>query len=137
MTARYVDIDVNEPLDLGVDDNHRAMFQVTVTCEKTYSEEFLQEIVKLLEDGGVGTDGTDIFWTAAATVPDGEGPFTMVRATSGLVPRRTHNEVWPPAYQRPSAAITVHAADPEISLATAYKVYNAVGGVRNTVVAST
>lgn len=74
---------------------------------------WIDDIVKLLEDAGVGTFGTDIFASTLHSVPmlpSGEATIQIIE-TGGTAPENIHNEVIKPAYRQPGAQITTRAGD--------------------------
>jgi hypothetical protein len=122
---------VQEPQDLGLDANGRAIVAFNINVVKTFSEEFLEEIVGRLVAQGVGVFNTDIFASSSKDLPEGDGPFLTIVATGGTSPERTQNDVATPAYPRPSAQLAVHAARFKASWNMAYDAYNALAGIRN------
>ena len=122
---------VQDPQDLGLDANGRAIVAFNINVVKTFSEQFLEEIVTLLVAGGVGVFNTDIFASSGKDLPGGAGPFLTIVATGGTSPERTQNDVATPAYPRPSAQLAVHGMDFKASWAMAYDAYNALAGIRN------
>lgn len=132
MTAVYRSIDiVSEPFDSGLDSENRAKVSFNFSAVKQPSDVFIEEIVGLFVTAGVGTYGTDIFAGSKANIPSGAGPFLSMIETGGVAPERTQNEIGPPAYQRPSAQITVRATKYSEARAMARAAYNALVGVRN------
>ena len=73
---------------------------------------FLDDLIKLLEDQGVGVGGTNIFGSSLARIPAGDGPYLSVTETGGGGPEGTHNAAAQgrlPAYQRPNAQLYFRA----------------------------
>jgi hypothetical protein len=134
MTAWYREINVNqEPFDIGLDKNGRSMYSFNIAVVKASSDEFLEEIIGLLVAAGVGVFGTDIFGGTNAKLPDPDvtDPILTVKATGGATPERTHNEIAPPAYQRPSAQIVARGVSQSAARTMARDAYNALVGIRN------
>jgi len=126
----YREIDVvQEPFDLGLDANGRAVVAFNVRAIKGPSATFEQELVARLVAAGVGSAGSTIFVSSSAAIPDGDGPYLTVTATGGLAPERTQAEL--PAYQRPSAQIAVRARTYAAARDRARAAYQALVGVRN------
>lgn len=137
MTAWYreINIEQSDPSDIGLDENKRAMYSFNITAVKSYSEVFLEEIIGLLVAAGVGVFGTSIFGGRKSKLPDPEdhepNAILTIIATGGATPERTHNEISPPAYQRPSAQIVARASSQSAARAMAWDAYNALVGIRN------
>lgn len=134
--THYQRIDPNqEPVDLGLDPLGRQMIGFNIAAVKESSDTFRQEITNQLVASGVGTfvgSSIDIFRGAVAKIPTSGGPYLHLRDTGGAEPMHSHNEINPPAVQRPSMQITAYgvtytAADVMIRAA-----YTALVGVRNT-----
>jgi hypothetical protein len=132
MTATaYVSIDVlNEPYDLGPDEDGRARCAFNIGCTKRYSRTFWREVVQVLELANVGKYEEDIFVSTKST-PVGAGPFLTIITTPGLPALRTHNSVDHPAYQRPGAQLVGRASTWEAAERMAQQAYDALVGVRN------
>lgn len=133
MTAWYQEINVvQEPIDIGLDDTGRQQYAVNISAVKSFSRAFAEEIIGLLEAAGVGTFGTDILGGSITDVPEGEGPFLHFIDTGGVTPLRTHNEIGPPAYQRPTAQLVARAGTFAAARTMAQDAYDALVGIRNT-----
>lgn len=122
---------LQEPFDNGLDGVGRLEFIFNVMAVKQPSGTFVEELVKVLEDAGVGTRTVTIFATAQAVVPDGNGPFLSVIETGGAAPFRIHNVPMNVKYSRPAAQIAVRALDPQLGRAMSYAAYNALLSIRN------
>lgn len=130
--TKYLDIvPAQEPFLLPADDLGRAVFAFNIDATKQASETFPEEVLKLLQNAGVGTPVTNMFIGSQATLPLGDGPYLNLIETPGQTALRTHNSVATPAYQRPSAQITVRAKTLVAARAMARAAYNALVGVRN------
>lgn len=135
MTAWYREIEIVQELqDLGLDANGRSIVAFNIDVVKRPSDTFLEEITGLLVAAGVGVYETNIFNTSAADLPEGVGPFLTIVETGGTSPERTHNDIGPPAYPRPSAQVAVHGKGYELARAMARGALNALVGIRNTTV---
>lgn len=131
MSARYLFIDPQqEPFDLGTDDRGRALVRFNIVCMKTESTTFEEEVIKLLEDAGVGTPGVNMFFSSKVAIPQGDGPYLTVVSTGGIGGRKVQNQA-APAYMRPSAALTARAASFTVARTMAWAAYNALAVVRN------
>ena len=132
MTAWYQELNpTQEPFDIGLDGNKRQLWSFNLTAVKSYSKLFPEELLALLVAAGVGTFGTDIFVGARADIPDGAGPYLSILPRGGTTPLRTHNEIGPPAYQRPSAQLVARAKSSVQARARADAAYEALVGIRN------
>lgn len=121
---------LQEPFDSQqVDDQGRAVVIFNVIAEKAKSATFLREIVKVLQDAGVGTFGTNLHAGSSATLPPAGG-FVVVISTGGPSPLKTHN-VDGVSYQRPTAMIRSHAKKYEDADAKARAAYDALTVVKN------
>lgn len=120
---------LQEPFDMGLDDQGRQMFGFNVIAEKEQSNTFAREIVSILATAGVGTFGSTLFSSALAVVPP-TGTVTEVIETSGRAPGKIHNQTMP-KYQKPTAKIIAHAAKAEDAIAKARAAYNALVVVKN------
>jgi len=136
MTTWYLEVQPQqEPFDVGPDGSGRAQCSFNVLVNKRPSATFVQELIKVLEDAGIGMGGIDIFGTSQAEVPDGEGPYLLVRPTAGTAPLGTHN-AGAAAYRRPGAQILVTAKNWIAAEAMALAAYDALVQVRNQVVSA-
>ncbi len=132
--ARYLGISpLQEPFDGGLDGKARAQVMFNVLITKTPSTTVAEELIKILTDAGVGVEGTDIFFSSRASVPDGEGPFLSLIEQGGAAPGFIHNQDIP-AYPSPGAQIVVRAKSYTQARAMAWAAYNALVVVRNQVV---
>lgn len=94
---------------------------------------WLDDIVTVLEDAGVGVLGVNIFVGSRATVPavvSGEVSLHVV-ATPGTSPEHTHNSVIVPGYVQPGAQLCARGEDLDLCYALAQDAYNACYAVRN------
>ncbi len=118
------------PLDRDETDGRvDVVFNIMVT--KRYSTTFIQELITYLVDEGIGVFGTDLFVGPLADIPEGDGPFLIVRSTGGVVPERTQNLTLTPAYQRPSAQVLSRGAKYVATEAKAFTAYAALVKIRN------
>lgn len=125
------------PFDLGVDqDTGRALWAFNVIAWKRPSATFLEEMIGILVAAGVGQENVNIFASSRAVIPDGPGPYLLIKATPGVAPIGTHNDS-PAAWdQRPAAEIFVHAGSTQAAVAMIHAAYNALANIRNQAVAS-
>lgn len=94
------------------------------------------DLVTLMQEAGVGTLNVDIFVSTSAIPPilvSGAATVSIVE-TGGTAPLRTQNSVIRPAYIQPSAQIMTRARTPAMAKAKAQQAYDAVVGIRNSLV---
>jgi hypothetical protein len=132
MTTHYLEISaVGQPLQAGKDENERHVLTFNLNIWKHPSATLTEELVALLQAAGVGTWESNIF-NMAAPLPNGNGPYLLVRETTGAAPLRTMNEVQPPASTRPNAQIVVHGRSFTAARTMSHAAHAALDGVRNT-----
>jgi hypothetical protein len=86
---------------------------------------WLDDIVTLLQNAGIGTFNTNIFYSTKVSIPGGDGPYLQISETSGAPPEWTQDRP-KPAYLRPSAQITVYATDYDSARAMSMAAWNAL-----------
>jgi hypothetical protein len=130
--TRYLSITpLQEPFDGKLDAAGRETRSFNVLAMKRPSDTWVQELVTILEEAGLGERGETIFASSNSTIPaEGDGPFIYIESTGGAGPVGTHND-GVGAYRRPSARIVVHARLQVVAEATAQAVYAALLAVRN------
>jgi hypothetical protein len=122
---------LQEPFDMGIDENDRVRVTFNVLFTKRASGTLLRELVRVLVDAGVGVFGTTIFAGSNAQVPTEGPPMLQLRITGGPAPLRTQNQISPPAYPRPTVQFMTYADSYEAADALAQAAYAAVTGLRN------
>ena len=139
MTAWYRQIIVTqEPFDIGLDASGRAQCAFNFSVVKSSSDVFVEEIIALLETASVGSFDTTIFASTKANLPtDPDVVFITMIERGGAAPERTHNEIGPPAYQRPSAQLVATGKTYPLARTMARAAYDALVGVRNITVTAT
>lgn len=125
---------LNEPADVGPDERGRVIAAFDIIAQKRPSASFVSEVIDILANAGVGVPEVSLFGSSRAIIPEGPGPFLLVKPTSGAGPQGTHND-GPGAYRRPGVRILVHAATWPAAEAMAQAAYAALAGVRNQAVA--
>lgn len=123
---------LQKPFDMAKDSTGRAKIVFNIMAIKTPSDVFIEELVKLLEDGGVGTYNTNIFASSSKDIPVGDGPYLSVIETGGTFAERSHNETAAPAFERPTAMIVVRAKTYAAARTMANAAYTVLEPVRNT-----
>jgi len=122
---------LQKPFDMKKDSVDRAKIVFNIAVIKGPSDTFLEEIVKLLVNGGVGIYNTDIFLTSSKDIPDGPGPYLSIIETGGTFAERTHNDIILPAFERPTAQIVVRANSYAAARAMANAAYKILVAIRN------
>lgn len=135
-TIFWLDVfDLQPPFDAGVlDALGRAQWTFNIQALKHPSTTFSREIEAILVAAAVGTASgatPNIFRSAKAVIPAGNGPYLVINATGGIAGLRTHNVVSGPTYERPTAQITVRAASSEAAEGMARAAYAALMAVKN------
>lgn len=132
-TVKYLDVrDLQRPFDPGVlDANSRALRVFNVVATKVPSVDPELEVVRYLQDHGVGVEGATLFAGAHAVVPSGDGPYLTVSATGGPDGIRTHNVTQGPAYERPTFQVTVRARSVDAAVSMVWAAYNLLTAIRN------
>lgn len=108
----------------------RATVFFTLMIEKANSDTLLEEIVKKLEDGGVGTRAVNIFWSSAAEIPTGAGPYLALTEETGQ-PGLYRQNTPGVKYERPSIRVTAIAATYAAARSMARAALNLLSAVRN------
>lgn len=136
MTARYLQImAAQDPFDPGLTELGRAELIFNIDIVKVYSETVEEELVKILTDASVGTANVNIFAGSGANIPaKGDGPYLSIIVQGGAGPDRTHNQISPPAYSRPSAQIFVRGKTYTATRTMAFAAMRALEAVRNTTI---
>jgi len=96
---------------------------------------FLDELISVFVNAGVGTFPGNIFASSKAQLPNTDGPFLTLSETSGSGPEGTHNSTQLPAYVRPNAQIVARAKSYPVARNMAEAAFAAVYPVRNQLVA--
>lgn len=123
---------VAEPHDTGqLDDAGRCQCAFTVLAWKRPSVTFVEELIKVLVDAGVGAANETIFGNSASVIPEGDGPFLHIKTDGGAGAVGTHNDSPAGWDRRPSAVITVHAETWKAAEVMAQLAYSALVNVRN------
>lgn len=121
-----------EPFDNGTDASGRPMVSFNILCIKdARTETFLEEIVKILVNAGVGVYGTTIFASQQATLPINNTTIMTIRDTGGTRPLRTQNSFPTIASRQPGAQITVRGETYAAARRVAFTAYDALARVRN------
>jgi hypothetical protein len=131
MSTWYLQIQPQqEPFDVGPDAAGRAQCAFNMLATKRPSGTYVQELLGILERAGLGVTKVDLFGTSQSAIPDGPGPYVLVRPTAGTAPLGTHND-GAGAYRRPGLQVLVTARSWDAAEATARKAYDALIAARN------
>ena len=122
---------VQEPFDFGGGQKGRAELSFNVEVTKVFSTTLLEELVKILENAGVGTRNVNIFGSSAAYDPSDAGPYLFLTVAGGPIPINTHNQISPPAYVRPTVKVTVRGDNYGAVETMVNAAYVALSAVRN------
>jgi hypothetical protein len=127
---------LNEPADiLGLDEKGRAQYSFNVIANKQSSPTFLEEMIRVLVNAGIGALNTTIFASSMAKLSDDPSKwFVTIRETGGAPPETVHNQTSPPMYLQPAAQVIVHAPTVVAAKAKAWAAYNALAAVKNTTI---
>ena len=148
--VRYVHaIPQQEPYDFGLDQNGRKRyaFNVVVMRHPTFTESsvvvgdevtkvktftgvlhmFIEELVTILQNAGVGTKNTNIFITSISQIPAKGGPYLSIAESAGLQRLATHDL----DYSQPAAQLVARSPHPGDARLMAWNAYNALNSARN------
>ena len=133
--SRYLEILATQrPFPFDVDESNRTVFSVNFTALAAGPvEQWEEEIVKVLNDAGLATLGTDTWVGPASVIPTGSGPYLTVIDTGGRAPDETHNGS---TYERLSVQVTIRAAKYRDARTRALAIWRALDGVRDSTVAA-
>lgn len=122
---------MQEPANIGADDNNRAQFSCNFNATAAYPADKLEEeIIKLLYDNSLSNGiGNDTFVGIDAVMPKtGPGPFTIIVRTAGFPPMETHNG---DKYQRLTFQIVVRAVSYVVARTRAIAIWRLLDGQRD------
>ena len=108
-TRTFLEINaLQSPFGIGNDSSARAMLSFNILCDHIGVPGAIErEICKLIQNEGLATLGTDMFFGSLVQLPQtGAGPFVSVNAGGGLSSLITHNNN---KRTRPSVQIIVRA----------------------------
>lgn len=130
MPTLYLEINaLQSPFSIGNDTSNRAMLSFNVLCVHASAPgTFEEEICKLIQNAGLATLGTDMFYGSLAQIPTTAGPFVSVIATGGMPPLQTHNN---DNFSRPSAQIITRASGYVTARNKANAIHAALNGKHN------
>ena len=98
---------------------------------------FVEDIASLFVTAGIGTVGTNIFYSTRAEVPDTEGPFITLTETAGFQPQRIQNNVTRPGFFIPGAQVLVRGTYYVATRDKAVAAHLCLFGVRNRLIGTT
>lgn len=97
---------------------------------------FLDDLLSVLATAGVGTINQDLFQTSRHAVPDGDGPYLMLKELGGSSPLNTHNRLDLPAWVNQGCAVIVRGKVPSTTRAMLLDARAALYPIRNTTINS-
>jgi hypothetical protein len=108
------------------------MLSFNVLCLHSGSPSTIEEdICKIIQDAGLATLGTDMWFGSLAKMPEGTsatGPYVSIIAYGGLAPNQTQNG---DKISRPSVQIITRAAGYVVARNKANAIHAAVSGRHN------
>ncbi len=125
---------LQEPRDLGLDDQSRIKYGFNLIAIRRPSATFPAELIRILVAASVGTANTNMFYSSRTTVPKGAGPFLTITETGGMGVERTHNVVATAAYLKSGAQIVVRGDSTAAVRAMAWAAFNALQPIRNSTI---
>lgn len=134
--SRFLDIaPLNPPYDLGTDEAGRSKVQFNIIAQKTPSETFAEELIKILTTAFPAVffptgANRNIFASTTAKIPSGSGPYISIIETGGTRGRRVQ-QIAGTAYEKPTALVVVRATEYKVARAMARVAYGALDVVRN------
>lgn len=95
VSAYYFQIlSVQEPFPIGADVKDRNMFSVNFRGKASGTlSELEDDVIAILSDAGLVTPNVTVFAGPRAKIPDGDGPYVLVKSTGGVGPDETHDGV--------------------------------------------
>lgn len=136
MSTYYLWIrDVDRPTEVPMaDPDRRPLFVFNLEAyARAPVDDWPREVVKVLEDAGLATFGTDCWVGSPASIPDGAGPFISVWDTGGsFTDRFQHGS----DYERPTCQVAVRAAGYQVAEARAIATWRALKSITNTTIAA-
>lgn len=98
---------------------------------------FAEDMVHVLQTGGVGVAGASLFISSQSVPPTGDGPYLTVILTGGVWPVRTHDRGAAIAYERPGAQLVVRCKQWAAAEAMARAAYVVLSGIVNVFIGPT
>lgn len=127
-------ISVQNPFPFAVDAKNRHMFSVNFDLLVTHPiPHFEEDIISILSSAGLATSGVDIFYGLKVSIPDGNGPYTLIKNTGGLGSEETHNG---DKYRRMSMQIVVYAVVFSAGRTRIEAIWNELDGKREVTIAA-
>lgn len=130
VSAFYLQIlSVQEPFAIGFDVKDRNMFSVNFRGKASGTLSQLEDdIIAILQDDGLVVSNVTAHAGPRAKIPDGDGPFILVKSTGGVSPDETHNGVKTRNF---SFQIVVYAKSWTAGMGKANVIWQALDGRRN------
>lgn len=135
MSTRYLSILAQQsPFSLGTDIKNRVIWSCNYRVSaQAPSDKFEEEMVKLIVDAGLGISGTSLFIGPSVVIPDGAGPFVLIKNTGGNSPLAAHSGV---KIERLSLQVLVYATSYVTGRTRALAIWRLLDGKYNVTVAA-
>lgn len=120
------------PFEYGKDPLGRVLFSCNYDCRAVYPVgNFINGMVSLLSDNGLGVGGSNLFYGPQVEVPSGEGPYITLKQTGGFAPDESHNT----KYENLGLQVIVVASDYDLGDTKAKSIHRFLDGKRSFTVA--
>lgn len=120
---------VQSPISVGSDVKRRNMWSVNFRVKSyTLPSTFEDDMLSLLSSAGYATPNVDSFIGPNTTIPDGNGPFLLLRDTGGAAPDESHNKE---VYTDLSLQVTVYASSYTMGRTRANNIWKTLNGKYN------
>lgn len=120
---------VQSPISIGVDAKGRNIFSINFRCQSSgLPTAFEDDIMRVLATANLVVSGATGFIGPSSTIPEGDGPFILLRDTGGSAPIQSHND---DIYANLSVQITVYAKSYTIGRTRANAIWNVLKGKYN------
>ncbi len=97
----------------------------------------VEDIVTLLTAASLGIIKVDLFYSSRAILPDGDGPYTTLIETAGLIDEWIQNDVTRPAFEHGGAQLVTRAAHYIDARNKALAIYAEINKVHNQYIGTT
>lgn len=125
---------VQEPFAIGYDVNNRNMFSVNFRGKASGTlSELEDDVIAILEDAGLVVPNVTVIIGPRKTIPDGDGPYVLVKSTGGVGPDETHDGVKTRNF---SFQVTVYAKSYTAGRTKANAIWQTLDGRRNFAIAA-
>lgn len=127
MSTFYLSVNaVQSPISVGSDIKRRNMWSVNFRVKSyTLPPTFEDDMLSVLSSAGYATLNVDSFIGPNTTIPDGNGPYLLLRDTGGAAPDETHNG---DVYADLSFQVTVYASSYTVGRTRANNIWKTLNG---------